>query len=136
MTYLLTTAKLDATSYKWLAAFSTFSFNLQYRAGRQNLDADGLSRCPQPELVNDHSSQKEHECTDQFVQRHLSDDGSPDYGDEVVKAICERHLVHQETQDCPSLTLVESLALYPDAVPDYFEKEESGLPVIPQLTDT
>ncbi len=27
LTYLLTTAKLDATSYRWLAALSTFFFN-------------------------------------------------------------------------------------------------------------
>ena len=30
LTYLLTTAKLDATSYRWLFALSTFSFQLQY----------------------------------------------------------------------------------------------------------
>ncbi len=46
LTYLLTTAKLDAPSYRWLAAFSTFSFKLQYRAGKQNIDADSLPRRP------------------------------------------------------------------------------------------
>lgn len=44
LTYILTSAKLDATSHRWLAALSTFSFKLHYRAGRQNLDADALSR--------------------------------------------------------------------------------------------
>ena len=38
--------KLDATSYRWLAALSTFSFDIKYRAGKQNQDADGLSRRP------------------------------------------------------------------------------------------
>lgn len=28
LTYILTSAKLDATSYRWLAALSTFSFKL------------------------------------------------------------------------------------------------------------
>ena len=30
LTYLLTTAKLDVTSYWWLSALSTFRFQLQY----------------------------------------------------------------------------------------------------------
>lgn len=46
LTYILTTAKLDATSYRWLAALSTFSFKLVYRLGKQSADADGLSRRP------------------------------------------------------------------------------------------
>lgn len=46
LTYVLTSAKLDAASHRWLAALSTFSFKLQYRAGRHNLDADYLSRRP------------------------------------------------------------------------------------------
>lgn len=50
LTYILTSAKLDATSYRWLAALSTFDFQLQYRAGKQNQDADGLSRRPHSRL--------------------------------------------------------------------------------------
>ncbi len=42
--HVLTTAILEATSYCWLAALSTFSFKLQYRAGKLNIDADSLSR--------------------------------------------------------------------------------------------
>ncbi len=38
LTYVLTSAKLDSTSYRWLSALSTFYFKLQYRAGKQNLD--------------------------------------------------------------------------------------------------
>lgn len=45
LTYILTSAKLDATSYRWLSALSTYWFQLQCRAGKQNLDANALSRC-------------------------------------------------------------------------------------------
>lgn len=38
LTYLLTTAKLDAVSYRWLAALSTFTFNIKYQAGKQNVE--------------------------------------------------------------------------------------------------
>ena len=53
LNYILTTAKFDATSYRWLSALSTYNFKLQYRAGTQNQDADGLSRQPQGELQDD-----------------------------------------------------------------------------------
>uniref|UniRef100_A0A3Q1EWG8 Gypsy retrotransposon integrase-like protein 1 n=1 Tax=Acanthochromis polyacanthus TaxID=80966 RepID=A0A3Q1EWG8_9TELE len=61
LTYLLTSAKLDATSYRWLAALSTYTFKIIYRAGKQNTDADGLSRRPHGGLTTDLMSQKEKE---------------------------------------------------------------------------
>ena len=47
LTYVLSSAKLDATGHRWLAALSSFDFKLTYRSGRSNGDADGLSRRPQ-----------------------------------------------------------------------------------------
>ena len=47
LTYILTTAKLDATGHRWLADLSTFNFSINYVAGRNNVDADSLSRLPQ-----------------------------------------------------------------------------------------
>uniref|UniRef100_A0A8C5R697 Reverse transcriptase/retrotransposon-derived protein RNase H-like domain-containing protein n=1 Tax=Leptobrachium leishanense TaxID=445787 RepID=A0A8C5R697_9ANUR len=46
LTYILTTAKLDATGHRWLAALSGFRFSLKYRPGVNNRDADALSRRP------------------------------------------------------------------------------------------
>ena len=130
LTYLLTTAKLDATSYRWLAALSTFSFKLEYRAGKQNQDADGLSRRPHGELSDDLTSQKERERIQQFTRHHLADP-------EIVHAICERHLICQRTDDDsddidPGITLVESLAISADAIPSSFEQESSS--VIPHFS--
>lgn len=51
LTYVLTSAKLDATGHRWLAALSTYEFSLKYRAGVQNIDADALSRRPHPTEV-------------------------------------------------------------------------------------
>ena len=46
LTYLLMSAKLDATGHRWVAALSSYNFSLVYRSGKQNNDADGLSRLP------------------------------------------------------------------------------------------
>ena len=44
LTYVFTTAKLDATGHRWLAELSNYNFSLTYRSGKKNADADGLSR--------------------------------------------------------------------------------------------
>ncbi|KAL0204234.1 hypothetical protein M9458_002252, partial [Cirrhinus mrigala] len=46
LTYILTSAKLDATGHRWLAALSTYQFSLKYRQGKKNIDADFLLRRP------------------------------------------------------------------------------------------
>lgn len=44
LTYVLTSAKLDAAGHRWLVALSTYRFNIKYQAEDTNSDADGLSR--------------------------------------------------------------------------------------------
>jgi hypothetical protein len=44
LTYVLTTANLDATGHRWLAALGAFDFEIAYRPGKNNADADSLSR--------------------------------------------------------------------------------------------
>ncbi|XP_039866235.1 uncharacterized protein LOC120720578 [Simochromis diagramma] len=46
LTYVLTTAKLNATTHRWVAELADFNFSIKYRPGRANGDADGLSRMP------------------------------------------------------------------------------------------
>ena len=56
LTYVLTTAKLDATGHRWLASLSNYNFKLLYRSGRKNQDADAMSRLPSTDkevLFND-----------------------------------------------------------------------------------
>ena len=43
LTYVLTTAKLDACSHRWVARLANYNFNLHYRSGISNIDADALS---------------------------------------------------------------------------------------------
>ncbi|RXN17163.1 Retrovirus-related Pol polyprotein from transposon 412 [Labeo rohita] len=136
LTYILTSAKLDAMSYRWLAALSTFDFQLQYRAGKQNQDADGLSRRPHSRLPDDALSQKEVERIQQFTKRHLGSEHVT-MNENTVKAICDKHIVHlvinnPPAETSPNPTLVVSLAHHPKALPESFEEEDQfgGLPVI------
>jgi transposase InsO family protein len=46
LTYVLTSAKLDATGHRWLAALVNYNFTIKYRPGRRNTDADAMSRLP------------------------------------------------------------------------------------------
>ena len=137
--YILTSAKLDATSYRWLAALSNFSFKLQFRAGKLNLDADGLSRRPHEDYQEDSHSQKEQERISRFTQQYLDDTSATEViSPAVVDAICQSCLI-RTSLDSESrqvdITLVESLAISADAIPDsYISEEPHGLPVIPSLS--
>ena len=42
----LTSAKLDATGHRWIAALSAYNFTITYKPGKTNTDADILSRLP------------------------------------------------------------------------------------------
>ena len=44
LTYILATAKLDATGHRWVAALSNYTFSITYKPGKNNKDADALSR--------------------------------------------------------------------------------------------
>ena len=52
LTYILTTAKLDATGHRWVAALSNYTFSISYNPGKDNKDADALSRIKWPEAVD------------------------------------------------------------------------------------
>lgn len=51
LSYLLSTAKLGATETRWVADLSPFRFQVKYRSGKSNQNADSLSRktCHGPE---------------------------------------------------------------------------------------
>ena len=44
LTYILTTAKLDAMGHRWVASLGPYHFKLHYKPGKLNSDADALSR--------------------------------------------------------------------------------------------
>ena len=53
LAYVLTRGKLDATTQRWVAALAFYNFEIYYRSGKHNIDADSLSRIKWPESVDD-----------------------------------------------------------------------------------
>lgn len=46
LTYILTSARLDATRHRWVSELADYNFSIHYKPGIANKDADGLSRMP------------------------------------------------------------------------------------------
>ena len=44
LTYILTSAKLDATGQRWVASLANYNFTIHYRSGEQNVEVDALSK--------------------------------------------------------------------------------------------
>ena len=54
LTYILTTAKLDATGQRWVASLANYNFEIFYGSGKLNVEADALSRIPWESTQVDH----------------------------------------------------------------------------------
>ena len=61
----MTTAKLNATTNRWMSELSEFNFHIKYRPRKVNVDADFLSRMP---INNEEYIPK---CTKQFNQMYF-----------------------------------------------------------------
>ena len=92
LTYVLSTARLDATGHRWLAALASFDFDIKYRPGSCNADADALSRLP-------------------GHRREQSTGRSQHITSESVKAVCN---------SSPTESYVEGLALSEQVITDTF----------------
>ena len=49
--YVLTTAKLDTTGHRWVAALSNYTFSILYKPGKGHKDANDLSHIKWPEAM-------------------------------------------------------------------------------------
>ena len=61
LTYVMTSAKLNATGHRWVADLSNFTFSIKYKPGNENTDTDALSRMP---LKVDECN---NECTEEIL---------------------------------------------------------------------
>lgn len=72
LTYVLTTARLDATGHRWLAALSAYNFDVKYRPGVSNANADILSRLPKRMRDESEDTDTDIDMTDHDEYKFLS----------------------------------------------------------------
>lgn len=80
LTYVLSSAKLNATGCRWVAELADFHFTIRYRPGKENVDADSLSRMPVniEEMMTQCTEELASDCVAATTQAVESQDtGSP-----------------------------------------------------------
>ncbi len=125
LTYVLTSAKLDAAGHRWLTVLSNFNFSIQYRAGKHNANADGSSRWPHDPAETDQSAQVEDDRVKQFISKFVHERDELSFSKEAFKAICQRHELHSDSDDeegSHSPVTVECLAIDVSAIPAEFSQ--------------
>ncbi len=70
LTYVTSSAKLNATGHRWLAELADFNFTIKYHPGRKNQVADTLSRMPVnvEEYINQCTAETSQETIEAIVQ--------------------------------------------------------------------
>jgi len=104
-TYILTSAKLNATGLRWINELADFLFEIKYRPGKANADADTPSRMP---------------VSFENYMESCSEVASQDVLDAVTSSIHETNSV--QTAWLSSLT----------AVPDILKEECVNIPTMPR----
>lgn len=111
LTYVLTTAKLSATGHRWLASLTTYDFDIKYKPGKENVDADWLSRNAMEE-----------------------DDGWRHIPQSGVKALC-RPISVSQSSDMPN-RLIDQLGVPPSVIPPaYALSTQLGVSSVEQLSN-
>ena len=68
LTYVLTSAKLDACGQRWVAKLVNYNFIIKYRCGQSNVEADALSRILWPNILSDNEEVNiDLECMDTHI---------------------------------------------------------------------
>ena len=67
LTYVLSTAKLNATGLRWVGELADFNFTIRYRPGKANADADTLSRTTETTDMEEYRKS----CTEETTQNEL-----------------------------------------------------------------
>lgn len=87
LTYILSTARLNAVGRRWVGELADFQFDIKYRPGKMNADADMLSRYPV----------KLHDNISEYTEA---------MGPDVISAIWQGHKAAKE-EDVPQVAALQ-----------------------------
>lgn len=74
----MSSAKLNLMGHRWVAELADFHFTIQYRPGRENVDADSLSRMPvnTEEMMEQYTEELASDCVAATTQAVETQDSS------------------------------------------------------------
>ena len=98
LTYALTSAKLDATGHRWISALAAYNFDIIYKPGKQNIDADALSRYPKGK-----QDKQEKETISRESIQAICKSEQPS----LVESIAMSHVDIVEVTECPEQTMAQ-----------------------------
>ena len=107
LTYVLTSAKLDACGQRWVAKLANYNFTIGYRCGQSNVEADALSRISLPSVLADNEDLDiDLECMDTHVVNAVLT-GSKSKSSLIESVSCNPEIISKEldTDSSPSSTL-------------------------------
>lgn len=142
LTYVLSTTRLDIAGHRWLAAPSLYKVEIRYRAGRTNIDTDGLSRIPHEDTQDDEEDEDLEKRVSSLMDRAVhSPDDFKTQSQVVRNVMClQCHMANAATRSTDDtdveeehIALVETLLWEANVVPDILE-EPNSLPVSSTLS--
>ena len=103
LTYVMTTAKLNATGQRWVGELSEYNFTTKYMPGKVNKAADALSRMP--EDIDQYMTQCTQEVTRDVFDAVVDGSGAVDTQFALLGSVCLQSAVIEQVvdQDTPSL---------------------------------
>lgn len=102
LTYVQSTAKLNATGHRWVAELADFNFNIKYHPGKMNQVADTLSRMPLD--INDYRKQCTRSTSQDDIEASFAGVTAIQNGQTVwISAITD----NQDILDCEQLMLAD-----------------------------
>ena len=123
LTYILTSAKLDATGQRWLAALAGYNFSIQYRPGSKNADADGLSRRPHGIMPQDEES-IDHDKQIQQLRDRVLGGADVTLDAPTVSSVCQQIVEVVGDDNVTTCVLLETITDSTNAVLDEFSSAE------------